>query len=84
LQASPRWKDTTLIVEGDHSWRVNSWNWLPAWTEEDDAAARNFFDTRPALLVHHAGQTQPLTESSAWPLIQVHQVVENVLQGQPN
>jgi hypothetical protein len=82
LQASPRWKDTTLIVEGDHSWRVNSWNWLPAWTAEDDAAARNFFDTRPALLVHHAGQTQPQTEASAWPLIQVHQVVENVLQGQ--
>jgi Sulfatase len=81
LKSSPRWKDTTLIVEGDHSWRVNAWNWLPAWTEEDDAASRSGFDTRPALLIHQAGQTEPQTVSSAWPLIQVHDVVEGVVQG---
>ena len=82
LKSSPRWKDTTLIVEGDHSWRVNSWDWLPAWTAEDDAASGDSFDTRPALLIHQAGQTQPQTDSSAWPLIQVHQVMEQVLHGQ--
>jgi len=83
LQTSPRWKDTTLIVEGDHSWRVYLWDWLPAWTDEDDAASHDDFDPRPALLIHQAGQTQPGTDSLAWPLLNVHSVVEQTLHGQP-
>ncbi len=83
LQSSPRWKDTTLIVQGDHSWRINLWDWLPAWTEEDDAASRGVFDPRPALLIHQPGQTQPQTNTSAWPLIQIHDVVKHMLQEDP-
>lgn len=83
LQASPRWKDTTLIVEGDHGWRIDLWNWLPSWTDEDDAAARDNFDPRPALIIHQAGQTQPQTVSNAWPLLNVHNVIEETLHGQP-
>jgi hypothetical protein len=69
LRASPRWKDTTVIVQGDHSWRVELWNWMPAWTDEDDAASRGVFDPRPALIVHQAGQAGPETNGSAWPLV---------------
>jgi hypothetical protein len=83
LQASPRWNDTTLIVQGDHSWRIFLWDWLPAWTDEDDAASRNGFDPRPALLIHLAGQTQPHTVSTPWLLINLHRVIEEVLRGQP-
>jgi len=83
LQASPRWNQTTLIVEGDHGWRIDAWNWLPAWTQEDDAASRGVFDQRPALIIHQAGQSQPQTDSAPWPLIQIHSVVEKVLRGQP-
>ena len=83
LHASPRWKDTTLIVEGDHSWRVKLWNSAPSWTAEDEAASHSVFDPRPALLVHQAGQTQPQTNSTAWPLVQIHDVVEEVVNGQP-
>jgi hypothetical protein len=83
LKTSPRWKDTTVIVEGDHSWRIDLWNSLPSWTDEDDAASHEFFDSRPALLVHQAGQTQPQTESAPWPLIKVHDVVEQVITGHP-
>lgn len=83
IQASPRWKDTTVIVEGDHGWRIDLWNWLPAWTDEDDAASRGVFDSRPALVIHQPGQTQPQTNSTAWPLIKVHDVVEQTLRGQP-
>jgi hypothetical protein len=81
LKASPRWQDTTVIVEGDHSWRTELWDSLPAWTDEDDAASRGVFDTRPAVIIHQAAQTTPQTESSAWSLINVHEVVEKVLQG---
>lgn len=81
LKSSPRWDQTTLIVQGDHSWRVDAWNWLPAWTEEDDAAAHGTFDPRPALIVHQAGQSQPRIVSTAWPILQIHDVVGQILQG---
>lgn len=82
LQASPRWGDTTLIVQGDHGWRIDAWNWLPAWTEEDDAASRGVFDQRPALIIHEPGQSQPQTVSEPWPIVQVHSVIEQVLRGE--
>jgi hypothetical protein len=83
LEASPRWNQTTLIVQGDHSWRIDAWNWLPAWTEEDDAASRGVFDQRPAMIIHQPGQTQPQTVSTPWPIIQLHSVVEQTLHNQP-
>ena len=83
LQASPRWNQTSLIVQGDHSWRIDAWDWLPAWTQEDDAASRETFDPRPAVIIHQAGQQQPQTVSTAWPIIQIHGVVEQVLHNQP-
>jgi len=82
LQSSPRWHDTTLIVEGDHSWRILLWHKEYWWTHEDEAASHGVFDTRPALLIHQAGQIQPLTNTTPWPLIRVHEMVEEVLHGQ--
>jgi hypothetical protein len=79
LRASPRWQDTTVIVQGDHSWRIFLWNWLPSWTDEDDAASRRGFDPRPALLIHTPGQTTPLTNAEPLPLMHVHDVVEQTL-----
>jgi hypothetical protein len=80
LQSSPRWQDTTVILQGDHSWRTELWQSLPAWTNEDNAASRGgVFDTRPAVIVHQAGQTTPQTDASAWSLINVHTVVEQIL-----
>ena len=84
LQASPRWKDTTLIVEGDHGWRVQIWNAFPAWTDEDAQVSNEVFDPRPALLVHQAGQQQSATNSTAWPLLNVHNEIENVLHSSPH
>ena len=75
LQASPRWNQTTLIVEGDHGWRIDAWDWLPAWTQEDDAASRGVFDQRPALIIlSPACRLTALTivAAEAWPLIQIH------------
>ena len=83
LKASPRWKDTTLIVEGDHSWRQWLWTGQPGWTAEDAEASRTGFDPRPAVIVHHAGQGGPGVNSTAWSLLNVHGVVEQVLRGEP-
>jgi hypothetical protein len=81
LQQSPRWKDTTVIVQGDHSWRIMLWDWLAAWTDEDDQASRGEFDPRPALLIHTAGQTEPQTDARARSLLFVHEALEQVLHG---
>jgi hypothetical protein len=83
LKASPRWSQTTLIVQGDHSWRTAIWNGLPAWTDEDDAASRDAFDPRPALLIHQPTQTQPQTVDAPWSILKVHSVVEQTLHSQP-
>ena len=83
LKSSPRWKDTTVIVQGDHSWRTMVWDAYPAWTDEDDDAARRGFDPRPALLIHSAGQEQPKTDTRAMPLTYVHEALESVLAGKP-
>ncbi|WP_162536823.1 sulfatase-like hydrolase/transferase [Granulicella sp. WH15] len=83
LQGSPRWKDTTVIIQGDHSWRTEIWDGLPAWTEEDDAASRDVFDPRPALIIHQPGQSKPEFNNTPWPLVQVHEVIEQTLKGQP-
>jgi hypothetical protein len=82
LKSSPRWKDTTLIVEGDHSWRTYLWKGQPAWTKEDTLASRGGFDGRPAIIIHHADQTQPEVDATAWSLLNVHLVVEQVLHGE--
>ena len=81
LKSSPRWKDTTLIVEGDHSWRLWLWNDQPGWTAEDAQASHSGFDPRPAVIVHQAGQTQPQVNETPWSLINVHAVIEQVLHG---
>lgn len=81
LKQSPRWKDTTVIVQGDHSWRIMLWDDLAAWTVEDEQASRGKFDPRPALLIHNAGQTQPATDARALSLEYVHGAVEDALHG---
>ena len=81
LESSPRWKDTTLIVQGDHSWRTYIWDAQPAWTDEDDRASGEDFDPRPAVIVHHAGQTQGEVNAAPWSLLNVHGEVEQVLHG---
>jgi hypothetical protein len=83
LRASPRWDDTTVIVEGDHSWRTWIWQNLPAWTDEDDAEARHGFDPHPAMIIHQPGQTTPLTNDRPWSILNVHEVLEQTVKGQP-
>lgn len=82
LKNSPRWKDTTVVVQGDHSWRTYLWKDGVEWTEEDAEASRGGFDPRPAVIVHLAGQTQARVDARPWSLLNVHAVVEQVIRGQ--
>ena len=83
LKSSPRWKDTTVIVQGDHSWRTEIWSNMPTWTDEDDAASRDGFDERPAMIIHQPGQAQPQTDTTPWPISNIHTVLEQIIHAQP-
>ena len=39
LQSSSRWPETTVIVMGDHCWRLGPWERQDGWTREDEQAA---------------------------------------------
>jgi sulfatase-like protein len=58
LQGTANWGRTTLVVSGDHSWRIPLWEF--EFTDEERQAARGGFDPRPVLEVrlpgNHAGE----------------------------
>jgi hypothetical protein len=80
LEADPRWAQTTLIVQGDHSWRVGFWKTQAGWTAEDSRISENAFDDRPALIVHSPGQSAGETAKQPVSLMKVHEVIATVLQ----
>ena len=76
LEASPRWKSTTLIVMGDHSWRVGMWNSRPGWSARNEQLSRGHFDPRPVLLIHKPGQGSNQTVSDSYPMLQLHDRIQ--------
>jgi hypothetical protein len=82
LQKSPRWKDTSVVICGDHSWRTFLWGGTKYWTPEDEAASHGrVFDPRPLLMVHLAGQTMPATVNEPFPLLRVHDILNDLVTG---
>ncbi len=46
----PRWPETTLIIQGDHSWRTGIWRTTPGWSDEDERISHGGgWDPRPLL-----------------------------------
>jgi len=78
-EASPRWSQTTFIVQGDHSWRTPIWK-QETWTEEDNTiSSGGRFDDRPALVVHHPGQAQNRQIANPTPLLHVHDLIQQIV-----
>jgi hypothetical protein len=76
LEAQPRWAETMLIVQGDHSWRTKMWRPLPGWSAEDERISHGGqFDPRPLLMIHRPGQQNAETVSTATSLMYVHDAV---------
>ena len=76
LEVQPRWAATTLIVQGDHSWRTRMWRPLPGWSAEDERISHGgAWDPRPVLLIHAAGQNNAETMRAPTSLMFVHDFV---------
>ncbi len=76
LEAQPRWANTTLIVQGDHSWRTHMWRPLPGWGAEDERVSHGGqWDPRPVLMIHKPGEQKPETVTAPTSLMFVHDFV---------
>jgi Sulfatase len=81
LEAEPRWSQTTLILQGDHSWRTGIWRTTPGWSAEDERVSNGGrWDPRPLLLIHGAGQNNAATVASPTSLMFVHDFVAAQIQ----
>lgn len=81
LQSKPRWAATTLIVQGDHSWRTQMWRPLPGWSTEDERISHGgTWDPRPVLMIHAPGQQNPGAVTNPTSLMFVHDFVAGQLQ----
>jgi Sulfatase len=57
LEQSGQWDSSTVVIMGDHGWRIMEWNGAAEWTtEEQNASHGGRFDNRPAYIVKLAGQ----------------------------
>ena len=82
LEQSPRWKNTSVVICGDHSWRTYTWSHTPYWTAEDQIASHgNIFDPRPMVMVHLAAQKTAATVNAPFPLLGVHNILDNLAEG---
>jgi hypothetical protein len=76
LESQPRWATTTLIVQGDHSWRTQMWRPLPGWSAEDERISHGGeWDPRPVLMIHAPGQQNPQTITTPTSVMFVHDFV---------
>ncbi len=81
LEAEPRWPHTTLILQGDHSWRTRIWRTTPGWSAEDERISNGGqWDPRPLLLIHAAGQANAAIVASPTSLMFVHDFVAAQIQ----
>jgi len=81
LEAEPRWPQTTLVIQGDHSWRTRIWRTTPGWSAEDELVSNGGeWDPRPLLLIHEAGQNKAATVASPTSLMFVHDFVAAQIQ----
>jgi hypothetical protein len=85
MQASPRWSQTSIILNGDHSWRSPMWVMEKGWTQEDQKISHGGqFDDRPLVVVHATGQTAPETVTQPISVLKVHDIAEAVIHtGKP-
>jgi hypothetical protein len=84
LEENGSWNDSTLVIMGDHSWRVNLfWAKGPEWTEEERIASDNVrFDDRPAYIVKLPRQTTPARINEPFDSIRTRELFDKLLAGQ--
>jgi hypothetical protein len=83
LIATGEWDRSTIILMGDHSWRVASWRPSPGWTTEDETASHGgVFDPRPAYVVKLPHQQAGGSIDRPFDAIRTRALIDALLSGQ--
>jgi hypothetical protein len=79
LEDNGMWDSTTLVLMGDHSWRISGVAGLSP--EERAATDGGQFDDRPAYIVKLAHQTTPARIDTLFPALRTRDLFDNLLAG---
>jgi hypothetical protein len=79
LEDNGTWDSTTLVLMGDHSWRISG----PAGLSPEERAASDGgqFDDRPAYVVKMAHQTTPARIDTRFAALRTRDLFDNLLTG---
>jgi hypothetical protein len=79
LEDNGTWDSTTLVLMGDHSWRISG----PAGLSPEERTASNGgqFDDRPAYIVKLAHQTTPARIDTQFAALRTRDLFDNLLTG---
>ena len=82
LEKNGTWDQTTLVVMGDHSWRVPIfWRGSYLTAEEEIASGGEKYDDRPAYIVKLPGQKTPARIDTPFKAIRTRALFDALLQG---
>ena len=79
LEEDGTWDSTTLVLMGDHSWRITSWADLAP--EERAASDGGQFDDRPAYIVKLAHQSIPARIDTQFAAVRTRDLFDKLLTG---
>jgi hypothetical protein len=82
LEAQGEWDDDTILLMGDHSWRIFIWQNVPSWSAEDELASRPGFDPRPAYLLKLPHQQAGATVDSEFQALRTRSLLNALLRDQ--
>ena len=82
LAQQGQWDSSTIILMGDHSWRVNLWKASPGWTAEEERASGGVFDDRPAYVVKLPNQHTGTTIDSSYNALRTRDLFDHLFTGQ--
>jgi hypothetical protein len=79
LEANGTWDNTTIVLMGDHSWRITRAAVLSP--EERATTDGGQFDDRPAYIIKLAHQTAPARIDTPFPALRTRELFDNLLTG---
>ncbi|HTC74480.1 MAG TPA: sulfatase-like hydrolase/transferase [Edaphobacter sp.] len=81
LEDNGTWDNTTLVLMGDHSWRISKGAAALMSPEERAASDGGQFDDRPAYIIKLAHQTTPTRIDTQFPALRTRDLFDNLLTG---
>lgn len=81
LAQQGEWDSSTIVLMGDHSWRVDRWKSEQGWTAEEERASGGRFDDRPAYLVKLPNEARGFEVATPFPALRTRELFDHLFDG---